>query len=180
LIEKMELVQTYKDVTFEILNRKDFLPLIQEASPTVNFKRNFVQPARKRSEPLRPRLLGRPTSARVARNMSAARAFPNTWPVTAAVATCVLFFAPTVFAQPASDSLGELLVGKAAFGDWRTDAPLVRRKITELPPPYATRSASNPPRVIARPVSAVPRVPPGFQVELFASNLRDPRTVREC
>src|SRR5262245_19078774 len=28
------------------------------------------------------------------------------------------------------------------------------------------------------PVSAVPRVPPGFQVELFASNLRDPRTVR--
>jgi len=35
LIEKMELVQTYKDVTLEILNRKDFLPLIQEASPTV-------------------------------------------------------------------------------------------------------------------------------------------------
>jgi glucose/arabinose dehydrogenase len=137
-----------------------------------------VQPARKRSEPLRPRLLGRPTSARVARNMSAARAFPNTWPVTAAVATCVLFFAPTVFAQPASDSLGELLVGKAAFGDWRTDAPLVRRKITDLPPPYATRSASNPPRVVAKPVSAAPRVPPGFQVELFASNLRDPRTVR--
>jgi hypothetical protein len=31
----MELVQTYKDVTLEILNRKDFLPLIQEASPTV-------------------------------------------------------------------------------------------------------------------------------------------------
>ena len=98
--------------------------------------------------------------------------------VIAALATCVLFFAPAVFAQPASDSLGELLVGKAAFGDWRTDAPLVRRKITDLPPPYATRSASNPPRVIARPVSAVPRVPPGFQVELFASNLRDPRTVR--
>src|SRR5215831_2270549 len=30
--------------------------------------------------------------------------------VTAALATCVLFFAPTVFAQLASDSLGELLV----------------------------------------------------------------------
>src|SRR6266853_198036 len=98
--------------------------------------------------------------------------------MTAELATCVLFFAPTIFAQPASDSLGELLVGKAAFGDWRTDAPLVQRKITELPPPYATRSASNPPRVIARPVSAAPKVPPGFQVELFASNLRDPRTVR--
>ena len=31
LIEKMELVH-------EILNRKDFLPLIQEASPTVNWE----------------------------------------------------------------------------------------------------------------------------------------------
>ena len=97
---------------------------------------------------------------------------------TAALATCVLFFAPAVFAQPASDSLGELLVGKAAFGDWRTDAPLVRRKITDLPPPYATRSASNFPRVIAKPVSATPKVPPGFEVELFVSNLHDPRTVR--
>jgi glucose/arabinose dehydrogenase len=55
---------------------------------------------------------------------------------------------------------------------------LVRRKITELPPPYATRSASNPPRVIGKPVSAAPKVPPGFQVELFVSNLRDPRMVR--
>jgi hypothetical protein len=88
------------------------------------------------------------------------------------------FFAPTVLAQGASDSLGELLVGKAALGDWRTDAPLVRRKITELPPPYATRSASNFPRVIAKPASAAPKVPPGFQVELFAANLNDPRVVR--
>jgi hypothetical protein len=90
--------------------------------------------------------------------------------IIAAFATCGLSFAPAVFAQ--SDPLGELLVGKAAFGDWRTDAPLVRRKITELPPPYATRSVANPPRVIARPVSAAPKVPPGFQVELFASDSR--------
>jgi glucose/arabinose dehydrogenase len=98
--------------------------------------------------------------------------------VTAGLATYVLFVAPVVFAQPASDSLGELLVGRAAFGDWRTDAPLVRRKITELPPPYATQSASNDPQVVAKPVSAAPKVPPGFQVELFVSNLRDPRMVR--
>jgi glucose/arabinose dehydrogenase len=32
--------------------------------------------------------------------------------------------------------------------------------------------------VIAKPISAAPKVPPGFQVELFASDLRDPRTVR--
>jgi hypothetical protein len=49
--------------------------------------------------------------------------------VTAAFVACSLSFATTVFAQPAS-SLGELLVGKAAFGDWHADAPLVRRKIS--------------------------------------------------
>src|SRR5512133_2255745 len=97
--------------------------------------------------------------------------------LTAAFA-CLLLLAPTVLAQGTSDSLGELLEGKAAFGDWRSDAPLVRRKITELPPPFATRSAANPPRVIAKPAAAAPKVPPGFQVELFAVNLRDPRVLR--
>ena len=109
--------------------------------------------------------------------MKRARQFIAAIPA-AAFAACSLLFGPTVFAQPVSESLGELLVGKAAFGDWRTDAPLVRRKITDLPPPYATPSASNPPRMVAKPASAAPNVPPGFQVELFASNLRDPRTVR--
>jgi glucose/arabinose dehydrogenase len=36
----------------------------------------------------------------------------------------------------------------------------------------------NPPRVIAKPASATPKVPQGFEVELFVSNLHDPRTVR--
>jgi glucose/arabinose dehydrogenase len=94
----------------------------------------------------------------------------------AALIAWMLCFAPAVLAQ--SDSLGQRLVGKAAFGDWRADAPLVQRKITELPPPYATRSVSNPPRVIAKPASASPQVPPGFRAELFASDLRDPRVVR--
>ena len=49
----------------------------------------------------------------------------------------MLAFPPAVLAQP--QSVGELLVGKAAFGNWRTDAPMVRRKITDLPAPYATR-----------------------------------------
>jgi glucose/arabinose dehydrogenase len=99
--------------------------------------------------------------------------------VTAGLVTCLLLLAPSAgLAQGASDAIGELLEGKAALGDWRSDAPLVRRKITELPPPYATRSAANPPRVVARPASAAPKVPPGFQVELFAANLRDPRVLR--
>jgi glucose/arabinose dehydrogenase len=98
--------------------------------------------------------------------------------VTAALASCSLLLVPAVLAQGASDSIGELLEGKAAFGDWRSDAPLVRRKITELPPPYATRSAANSPRVVAKPAAAAPKVPPGFQVELFAANLRNPRVLR--
>ena len=52
--------------------------------------------------------------------------------VTAALATCVLFFVPAVFAQPASDSLGELLVGKAAFGEEPMLDPRRRQFITLL------------------------------------------------
>src|SRR5437879_7756904 len=74
---------------------------------------------------------------------------------------------------------GQLLSGTAAFGDWRADAPGVRRKITpdDLPAPFATRAASNGPRVVPRPASAALKVPPGFQVELFASGLDEPRTL---
>src|SRR5215472_7662010 len=48
----------------------------------------------------------------------------------AAVGTGVLIFVPAVVAQPAS-ALGELSVGKAALGDWRTDASLNDTTITE-------------------------------------------------
>jgi hypothetical protein len=43
LISKMELVRTYKDVTFETLNRKDFLPLIKDAFPAVNWERAYEE-----------------------------------------------------------------------------------------------------------------------------------------
>jgi glucose/arabinose dehydrogenase len=70
--------------------------------------------------------------------------------------------------------------GTAAFGDWSTDAPGVRRKITvaDLPPPFATESAGNFPHVVAPPAGAMPKVLPGFKVEQFASGLEDPREVR--
>ncbi len=70
--------------------------------------------------------------------------------------------------------------GKAAFGDWKTDAPGVRRKITvaDLPPPYETGSAWNRPSLVSPPEGAMPQVPPGFKVERFASGLDDPRLLR--
>ncbi len=43
LVNKMELHQTYKDVTFETLNREDFLPLIREAFPDVNWGKAYQE-----------------------------------------------------------------------------------------------------------------------------------------
>jgi glucose/arabinose dehydrogenase len=61
--------------------------------------------------------------------------------------------------------------------DWHQDAPGVRHKITlaDLPPPYATKSASNSPREVRRPEGAEPRVPAGFKIEQYASGFSYPR-----
>jgi len=55
--------------------------------------------------------------------------------------------------------------------------PEVRRKITvqDLPPPGSNALAINRPHVRNRPPDARPKVPPGFNVELYASGFRDPR-----
>jgi glucose/arabinose dehydrogenase len=76
--------------------------------------------------------------------------------------------------------VGELLTGQAAMGDYTTDAPGVRRKLTpaDMPPPYATKSVDNGPHVVPRPEGAWPRVPAGFEVTLFADGLTNPRMIR--
>jgi hypothetical protein len=43
LIQKMELEQTYKDVTFETLNKPDFLSSIKIAFPTVDWERAYEE-----------------------------------------------------------------------------------------------------------------------------------------
>ena len=74
---------------------------------------------------------------------------------------------------------GKLLTGKAAMGDWKSDAPGVRRKIipADLPEPYDTKSVDNGPRIVKRPAGASPQVPPGFKVDLFADELENPRVI---
>jgi glucose/arabinose dehydrogenase len=74
----------------------------------------------------------------------------------------------------------ETRIGPAAFGGWQGDAPGVVRLIRpdDLPPPYATRSVGNGSAVVARPQGALPQVPPGFKVSLFAEGLRVPRVLR--
>src|SRR5438094_10402594 len=70
-----------------------------------------------------------------------------------------------------------LLTGKAAMGDWRSNLPGVRHKITvqDLPPPSSNVLAINPRRVARRPPDAQPQGLPGFKIELSASRFRDPR-----
>ena len=74
---------------------------------------------------------------------------------------------------------GDVLTGRAALGDWTTDAPGVRRKITieELAKPFETRSANNFPRPARRPSGAMPRAPEGFAVSEFAAGLNNPRKI---
>lgn len=79
----------------------------------------------------------------------------------------------------ADDGDDATLTGQEALGDWSTDAPGVRRKITmdDLAEPYDTASANNHPKVVARPEGAWPKAPEGFEVTEFATGLRQPRVI---
>jgi glucose/arabinose dehydrogenase len=74
---------------------------------------------------------------------------------------------------------GNVLTGRDALGDWTTDAPGVRRKITtaDLATPYETPSANNFPRMTRRPEGAWPKAPEGFEVTEFATGLVQPRVI---
>jgi len=50
-------------------------------------------------------------------------------------------------------------------------------RFEQLPPPFATPSAGNPPNVVRRPGGATLHLPPGFNIAEFASGLDDPRTM---
>ncbi len=94
---------------------------------------------------------------------------------TAAAAVSLMLFATGMLhAQPATR------MGQDAFGDWQRDRPGTVRLIKpeDLPKPGATPSTANGPSIVARPASAKPQVPPGFNVELFADGLSGPRIIR--
>src|SRR5262245_20844580 len=73
--------------------------------------------------------------------------------------------------EDADPAGGRVLTGREALGDWMTDAPGVRRRITpdDLSEPYETRSARNFPRIVPRQDRAWPRAPRGFRVSEFAT-----------
>ena len=47
----------------------------------------------------------------------------------------------------------------------------------QLPPPFHTPSAGNPPRVVSRPENATLQLPPGFKIEKFAEGFSEPRNM---
>ena len=81
---------------------------------------------------------------------------------------------------PTLAAAADLRTGAAAYGDWRTDAPGVVRRITpaDMPQPFATRSNAAFSGAVQRPVGVTPHAPEGFAVTLFASGLREPRVLR--
>jgi glucose/arabinose dehydrogenase len=66
------------------------------------------------------------------------------------------------------------------FTDFRYEKPGTAHKITvnDLPKPYTTKSAENGPNLVARPQNVWPLAPEGFKVDLYASSLDNPRTLR--
>ena len=94
--------------------------------------------------------------------------------VAAGVGTLAVLAAPPT--EPA------ILTGQAAFTDYTKQSPGTWRKITvaDLPKPYATAASSNGPDVVARPEGAWPKAPEGFKVELYASNLDEPRKITKA
>ena len=66
------------------------------------------------------------------------------------------------------------------FTDFRFEKPGELHHITlaDLPQPYATPAADAGPRIVPRPANAWPQVPPGFEVQLYATGLHIPRLMR--
>src|SRR5438874_8150698 len=57
----------------------------------------------------------------------------------------------------------------------RTELRHYEFRADQLPPPFATQSAGNTPRVTSPPPGATLQLPPGFKATVYASGLDDPR-----
>lgn len=82
-----------------------------------------------------------------------------------------------LFLGAASETIA---TGQSALSDYTKQQPGITRKITpaDLPKPNATPSVRNNAHVAKRPAGAMPVAPAGFQVQLYAEGLRNPREIR--
>jgi glucose/arabinose dehydrogenase len=69
---------------------------------------------------------------------------------------------------------------QSPFSDYRTERAGTVHRITvaDLPPPFATKSVDNGPKLIPRPEGAMPQAMPGYSVTLYAEGLENPRLLR--
>jgi glucose/arabinose dehydrogenase len=85
--------------------------------------------------------------------------------------------------SPAGQASGaNVELGQTVFTDYKHQSPGTIHKIavTDLPQPYQTESADNRPHIVPRPANAWPRVPPGFTVTEYATDLTNPRLIRRA
>jgi glucose/arabinose dehydrogenase len=103
------------------------------------------------------------------------------------IVTYITSVLPALNDQPATAAPADVNTSKLKappptppFTDFRYEKPGTVHKITvkDLPQPYATHSASNAPKLVERPDNVWPVAPPGFKVELYATGLDNPRTLR--
>jgi glucose/arabinose dehydrogenase len=103
---------------------------------------------------------------------------------TATFSMLLVYVALVFVTSPASAQPGEVRTGAAALDAWTADAPGVGRHIkpSDLPaPPTGTapeKSVGKTAKVVQPPQGALPKVPDGFVVQVFASGLKQPRTLR--
>jgi len=86
--------------------------------------------------------------------------------------------------EPAAIGIAPVKTGaslpESPYTDFRVEQPGNVRKISarDLPAPYATESAGNGAKIVARPSDAWPKAPDGFSVQLYAAGLDNPRLIR--
>lgn len=95
-----------------------------------------------------------------------------------AVTACSML--AVIATAPKFASAQSVRTGNAAYGDWRTDAPGVMRKITpaDLPAPLATPTTANRSKIIPKPAGAKLKTMPGFTVEPFVTGMIGARVLR--
>src|SRR5580658_10899035 len=91
--------------------------------------------------------------------------------------TCTLALLPRLFAESADTSTHPVLTGQAAFTDALHESPGTRRHLSwaDLPAPAPEQSVDNGPNVVPRPANSWPIAPKGFKVDLYATDLDNPR-----
>jgi len=102
---------------------------------------------------------------------------------TSLLLSAALVLLPVAQSQSSKNSQSgkqQVLTGQHAFTDAAHESPGTRRHLTtaDLPAPAPDQSVDNGADMVPRPSNAWPQAPKGFKVELYATNLENPREMR--